>query len=98
MSAEVANRMSAEPTDRMSAEVQLSDYYEHEAVDFPYRAMSRAAEIVYRALREAGTQRHVIDRLQTREELYEVLGYYRYERKLDELFGTPRPPSAGEDS
>jgi methylisocitrate lyase len=51
-----------------------------------FRAMSRAAENVYRALREEGTQSSVIDTMQTREELYEVLGYHEYEDKLDELF------------
>ena len=51
-----------------------------------FRAMSRAAENVYRAIRREGTQRSVLDSMQTREELYEVLDYHRYERKLDELF------------
>jgi len=51
-----------------------------------FRAMSRAAELVYTAVREHGTQRAVIDILQTREELYAVLKYYDFERKLDELY------------
>ena len=51
-----------------------------------FRAMSRAAENVYRALREEGTQKSVIETMQTRDELYEVLGYHEYEDKLDELF------------
>lgn len=51
-----------------------------------FRAMSRAALDVYEAIRRDGTQRAVVDRMQTREQLYEVLGYYEYERKLDELF------------
>jgi methylisocitrate lyase len=51
-----------------------------------FRAMSRAAEAVYQTLRQAGTQADVIDRMQTRDELYEVLGYHDYENKLDELF------------
>ena len=51
-----------------------------------FRAMSRAAELVYGAIRSDGTQKSVIDRMQTRAELYEVLGYHEYERKLDELF------------
>jgi methylisocitrate lyase len=51
-----------------------------------FRAMSRAAEEVYGALRRDGTQKSVTDRMQTRAELYEVLGYHEYERKLDELF------------
>jgi methylisocitrate lyase len=52
-----------------------------------FRAMSRAAEAVYGAIRRDGTQKSLIDRMQTRTELYEVLGYHDYERKLDELFG-----------
>ena len=51
-----------------------------------FRAMSRAAENVYRALKEEGTQQSVIDSMQTRMELYDVLGYHDYEKKLDELF------------
>ncbi len=51
-----------------------------------FRAMSRAAENVYRALREDGTQANVIDTMQTRMELYDVLGYQEYEDKLDQLF------------
>lgn len=52
-----------------------------------FRAMSRAALEVYGAIRREGTQKSVTDRMQTRAELYEVLGYHDYERKLDELFG-----------
>ena len=51
-----------------------------------YRAMSRAAENVYATLRSQGTQEPVIDSLQTRDQLYEVLGYHEYEDKLDQLF------------
>ena len=51
-----------------------------------FRAMSRAAEIVYGALRHHGTQKEVLDLMQTRAELYEVLDYLSYEKKLDELF------------
>ncbi len=51
-----------------------------------YRAMSRAAENVYATLRKEGTQQAVIDSMQTRDELYEVLGYHEYEDKLDQLF------------
>lgn len=51
-----------------------------------FRAMSRAAEAVYAALRRDGTQRAVLESMQSRDELYEVLGYHDYERKLDELF------------
>jgi methylisocitrate lyase len=52
-----------------------------------FRAMSRAAEAVYGAIRKEGTQKGVVDRMQTRVELYDVLGYHDYEKKLDELFG-----------
>ncbi|MEQ8663720.1 MAG: isocitrate lyase/phosphoenolpyruvate mutase family protein, partial [Gammaproteobacteria bacterium] len=50
------------------------------------RAMNRAAEIVYRALLADGTQRNVVDTMQTRMELYDYLNYHDFERKLDELF------------
>lgn len=52
-----------------------------------FRAMSRAAEAVYRTIRTDGTQRDALDAMQTRAELYEVLDYHRYERMLDDLFG-----------
>jgi methylisocitrate lyase len=55
-----------------------------------FRAMSQAALAVYAAIRRDGGQRAVIDRMQTRAELYEVLGYQAYERKLDELFTRER--------
>jgi len=51
-----------------------------------FRAMSKAALEVYTNLREQGTQSASIERMQTREELYEVLDYKAYEDKLDELF------------
>jgi len=50
-----------------------------------FRAMSKAAEAVYAALRSAGTQEAVLGQMQTRAELYDVLDYHRYEQKLDEL-------------
>jgi methylisocitrate lyase len=50
------------------------------------RAMAAAADEVYRSIRRDGTQKAVIDRMQTRADLYEVLGYHEYEQKLDELF------------
>ncbi|GAC1461778.1 MAG: methylisocitrate lyase [Pseudarthrobacter sp.] len=52
-----------------------------------FRAMSAAALKVYRTIRRDGSQRAVLDEMQTRAELYEVLGYHAYELKLDELFG-----------
>jgi len=51
-----------------------------------YRAMSKAAENVYATLRRDGTQKSLIEGMQTRDELYEVLGYHEYEDKLDQLF------------
>jgi len=51
-----------------------------------FRAMNRAAERVYGALRRDGTQRAVLDTMQTREELYEVISYHEYEKRLDALF------------
>ena len=52
-----------------------------------FRAMSQAALAVYGAIRKDGTQKNVVNLMQTRAELYDVLGYHDYERKLDELFG-----------
>lgn len=50
------------------------------------RAMAAAAHNVYRSIRKEGTQAKVVDTMQTRADLYEVLGYHAYEDKLDELF------------
>jgi methylisocitrate lyase len=51
-----------------------------------FRAMSAAAINVYNSIRHHGTQKNVIDKMQTREELYGVLDYHAYEKKLDALF------------
>ncbi len=51
-----------------------------------FRAMSAAALKVYQAIRKEGTQKNVLGLMQTREELYQYLGYHAFERKLDELF------------
>ena len=51
-----------------------------------FRAMNRAALNVYQTLRREGTQENVVAAMQTRDELYDYLGYHAYERKLDELF------------
>ena len=51
-----------------------------------FRAMNKAAENVYTAIRRDGHQRNVIDAMQTREELYERIGYHAYEQHLDALF------------
>src|SRR5579864_529590 len=52
-----------------------------------FRAAARAQLQVYGAIRAEGTQRSVLDLMQTRAELYDVLDYHAYEKKLDELFG-----------
>ena len=51
-----------------------------------FRAANKAAQNVYEHLRKEGTQKNVLDTMQTRNELYESIGYYDYENKLDELF------------
>jgi methylisocitrate lyase len=51
-----------------------------------FRAMNKAALNVYSAIREDGTQEAVVDSMQTRMELYDVIGYHDYERRLDALF------------
>lgn len=55
-----------------------------------YRAMNKAALDFYQTVRRDGTQKHIIDRLQTRAELYDMLGYHAYEDKLDALFAAER--------
>jgi methylisocitrate lyase len=55
-----------------------------------YRAMNAAALKIFQAIRADGTQKNVVDSMQTREELYRYLGYMDYERKLDELFDKER--------
>lgn len=52
-----------------------------------FRAMARAAETVYTVIRQEGTQKKAIERMQTRMELYEALGYHGYEQKLDAILG-----------
>ena len=51
-----------------------------------FRAMSKAALNVYGTIRRDGSQKSLVDSMQTRTELYEVLGYHDYEKKLDALF------------
>ena len=51
-----------------------------------YRAMNKAALHFYETVRREGTQRNIVDTLQTRAELYDFLGYHAYEDKLDALF------------
>src|SRR5579864_4855374 len=57
-----------------------------------FRAMNKAAETVYRAIRRDGHQKNVIALMQTRDELYESIGYLEYESKLDSLFVTKKAP------
>ena len=52
-----------------------------------FRAMNKAAENVYEVIRKEGTQQSVISSMQTREELYERIDYFRYEKELDQLLG-----------
>jgi methylisocitrate lyase len=54
-----------------------------------FRAMNKAALGVYRAVRRDGTQQRVVESMQTRQELYEFLGYHAFEQKLDRLFARP---------
>lgn len=50
-----------------------------------FRAMTAAADRVYKTIRQAGTQRDVVDLMQSRDELYEILDYHEHERRFDEL-------------
>jgi methylisocitrate lyase len=51
-----------------------------------FRAMSKAALSVYETIRKEGTQKNVLDIMQTRGELYDYLDYHAFEKKLDEIF------------
>ena len=51
-----------------------------------FRAANKAAEAVYTAIRRDGHQKNVIESMQTREELYERIGYHAFEQKLDATF------------
>ena len=59
-----------------------------------FRAMNRAAETVYEAIRRDGTQQGVVELMQTREELYDRIGYHEYERRLDAIFAAKRDTSS----
>lgn len=48
-----------------------------------FRAMNKAAELVYKTIRSEGTQKNIISHMQTRDELYQSIDYYRYESELD---------------
>ena len=51
-----------------------------------FRAMCKAAENVYTHILKDGTQKNVLDTMQTRMELYDTIGYHAFEQKLDALF------------
>jgi methylisocitrate lyase len=51
-----------------------------------FRAMNKAAQAVYEAVRKDGTQKNVLGLMQTRQELYDAIGYWDFENKLDALF------------
>jgi methylisocitrate lyase len=55
-----------------------------------FRAMNKAALRAYETLRRQGTQKSLLPEMQTREELYDIIGYHDYEKKLDELFARER--------
>jgi methylisocitrate lyase len=55
-----------------------------------FRAMNKAAETVYEAIRRDGTQKNVIDIMQTREELYDRIGYHAFESHLDQLYAAKK--------
>ncbi len=57
-----------------------------------FRAMNAAAQKLYTTLRREGTQKSVLNSMQTRSELYEVLDYHAIEKKLDQLFATEEEP------
>jgi methylisocitrate lyase len=53
-----------------------------------FRGMNAAAEAVYKTLRQEGTQKNLIDSMQTRDELYDILDYHEHEKKMDQLLET----------
>jgi methylisocitrate lyase len=57
-----------------------------------FRAMNAAALRVYEAIRKDGSQKNVVEQMQTRDELYDYLDYHAYERKLDALFTRDKAP------
>ena len=55
-----------------------------------FRAMNKAAENIYETIRREGTQKSLLNSMQTREELYERIDYYKYENALDKIFGNEK--------
>ena len=50
-----------------------------------FRAMNKAAELVYKTIRSEGSQKNALEHMQTREELYQAIDYYKYEEALDKF-------------
>ena len=59
-----------------------------------FRAMNKAADHVFNAIRRDGTQARVVDTMQTRAQLYDAIGYHDFERKLDALYARPKGEQA----
>ena len=55
-----------------------------------FRAMNKAAETVYQAIRRDGSQKNVLSTMQTRDELYDRIGYHEFESRLDKLFAAKK--------
>jgi methylisocitrate lyase len=55
-----------------------------------FRAINKAALRAYETVRKTGTQKSLLPEMQSREELYDIIGYHDYEKKLDELFARER--------
>lgn len=55
-----------------------------------FRAMNKAAETVYNTIRKEGTQKSLLPMMQTRDELYQSIRYYDYEKQLDQLFASKK--------
>jgi methylisocitrate lyase len=62
-----------------------------------FRMMNAAVARAYRTLRQKGTQKELLDQMQTRQELYDTLDYHTYEAKLDQLFAGGRGSRRAED-
>ena len=50
-----------------------------------FRAMNAAADRVYKTIRQAGTQKELVDSMQSRDELYDILDYHEHEQRMDQL-------------
>jgi len=55
--------------------------------------MSQAALDVYTAIAKEGTQKSTLNKMQSRDDLYRILGYHAYEQQIDRLNKSPQPPS-----